>query len=450
MKLLAITVLAGLLSWPALSAEMLSKEEARADFEYLYTSLENVHPDFFRNRDRAATDALATQIESKLTAPISTWDFYRLVAPFAAGALDGHTFVRPPERFSVLSQADRIILPFDVSVTGFQITVEENYSDSDALPVGTTIDAINGHSARDIILNFRSQYADIVTKDDVYGMAFAAFLNSGFGPNTEFVIRTGDGNKVTVAGINREERTKRKEALAASKDEHTSGENYRLYFPPEKEGVAVIEVLAMEDVPAFKAFAEDAFKQLGAQAVNTLIIDFRNNYGGDSRIGDAIATYIHPSSFDDWQATIKVSDQFRSHFSEDIAADPALAKALSAPDGQLVEEPDLPTPPLKPSTDLLFGGEVYLLTSGFTYSSASMFSGIFKCADMGTIVGQATGQATNFFGELTQMTMPNSGMNFLISMKEFKAPCNVSMTEGVQPDVVLPAAEDALAHVLAQ
>ncbi|NVJ99587.1 MAG: hypothetical protein HWE25_15670 [Alphaproteobacteria bacterium] len=449
MKFATLSLIVSLVSISSHAMEpKLPPSEMLADFAELKSALEAVHPDIYRHRSEAETQAIADAIENALASTsMDKWTFYRVIAPYAAGIMDGHTFVRPPARFSEISKGQSVHLPLRIKVQGHKLFVAENLTSHDALDAGVEILSINGHAAEVIVENFRSQYADIVPKDDVYSRAFMPFLAAGFGMAESYDVQLASGITVPISGLTAEELEKARSGTQRKEAENQTP-NFRLYFPEKLADVAVIEVNLMRDAQAFNAFASDAFSQIRQRGINLLVIDFRNNEGGDSAIGDTLAHYLTSKPMREWQSLIKVSDQFKDHFADDIGDDPALQQALSAPNGSLVSEPDTTANKKRPSPGQLFDGEVRLLTSGYTYSSASMFAGIFKCDNLGVIVGQPTGQATNFFGELTQMTLSNSGLNFLVSMKEFRAPCEVSMTEGVQPDILLPNDVDALQTVL--
>ena len=66
-----------------------------------------------------------------------------------------------------------------------------------------------------------------------------------------------------------------------------------------------------------------------------------------------------------------------------------------------------------------FTGNVYLLTSHQTFSSAGSFAWAFKAFGMGTIVGEETGGMNVCFGDILPYRLPVSGLVCSISYKRF-------------------------------
>lgn len=90
-----------------------------------------------------------------------------------------------------------------------------------------------------------------------------------------------------------------------------------------------------------------------------------------------------------------------------------------------------------------FNGDVYLLTSPNTFSSANILAAVFKCYDMGTIIGEETGGVTIAFGDLIYFSLPNTGLPGICSYKKFYHPCGNPDNRGVIPDTeVIPDPED--------
>lgn len=68
---------------------------------------------------------------------------------------------------------------------------------------------------------------------------------------------------------------------------------------------------------------------------------------------------------------------------------------------------------------LRFNGNVYLLTSNYTFSSATDFAWAFKYFRTGIIVGKETGGSTVCFGDLVGQILNNTKLKFGISWKKF-------------------------------
>ena len=84
---------------------------------------------------------------------------------------------------------------------------------------------------------------------------------------------------------------------------------------------------------------------------------------------------------------------------------------------------------------LLFHGDLYLLTSARTFSSAMMFAQYVKDNRLGIIIGEAPGNDPNGYGEVSCFMLPNSGLYMQISTKRFYRADRESTDELVYPDI---------------
>ena len=85
--------------------------------------------------------------------------------------------------------------------------------------------------------------------------------------------------------------------------------------------------------------------------------------------------------------------------------------------------------------DLLFDGNLYLLTSAGTFSSAMMFAEYVKDNDLGTIIGEAPGNHPNGYGEVVYFKLPNSELFMQISTKRFYRADQECRDVLVSPDI---------------
>lgn len=100
----------------------------------------------------------------------------------------------------------------------------------------------------------------------------------------------------------------------------------------------------------------------------------------------------------------------------------------------------------KKYTELTFGGNVYVLTSSGTFSSAMMFAEYIKDNHLGTIIGEAPGNIPSGYGDITIFQLPESGLYMHVSTKKFFRADKESDDFLVSPDMECNA-EDAFAYL---
>lgn len=100
--------------------------------------------------------------------------------------------------------------------------------------------------------------------------------------------------------------------------------------------------------------------------------------------------------------------------------------------------------------ELLYDGNVYLLTSYHTFSSAMDFAQYISDNDLGTLIGEPCGNSPNSFGEISVFKCPNSEITFQVSTKSWKRIDMENTDLLLQPDILCDAneAEDKLYELI--
>ena len=95
----------------------------------------------------------------------------------------------------------------------------------------------------------------------------------------------------------------------------------------------------------------------------------------------------------------------------------------------------------------VFSGEVYVLTSHTTFSSAMLFAVTIADNGIGQIIGETPGNMPTAYGDVLSAQAPNSGLVCNMSHKRFFRPNREKDALPLMPDVEVPA-EDALSVFL--
>jgi C-terminal processing protease CtpA/Prc len=200
-----------------------------------------------------------------------------------------------------------------------------------------------------------------------------------------------------------------------------------------------IDFVAMSgNYQKFDAFLDSSFKVMRNNQINTLAIDLRRNSGGNSLLADLLLSYITKKDFSlaggrNW----KVSQQYKDYLK---ARGDTTNKYLQQKVGKVWNIGECG--PHKPmfNVDTVFTGKVYFLTGPFTFSSANMMADAAKQYNLGTIVGDSTGESTNDFGEVYVMELPNTKIKVQATTAyDIGVDCNKKHNLPVIPDVVIKA-----------
>jgi hypothetical protein len=222
-----------------------------------------------------------------------------------------------------------------------------------------------------------------------------------------------------------------------------SAESYRFFVL--KEGVGLIDFRAFENLERFQGFLRNTFLQVKTQGIRTLIIDLRDNGGGNSALGDALLEYITDQPYRQFSRfERKVSSQARTWF---LSQNGSMPWADGQEIGSIYKAEGNWH---KPATNALrFFGKVFVLIAEPTFSSAVSFAATIKDLKLGTLVGQETGGKPTDFGDYYPFKLPNTQLEAVVSTTFWVRPGGFDNRHGVFPDVNVDA-DEALDWVLKQ
>jgi hypothetical protein len=206
------------------------------------------------------------------------------------------------------------------------------------------------------------------------------------------------------------------------------------------------------DYDAFKAFLKQVFKEVKTKNVNKLIIDIRGNTGGESRLNDLLLSYLTTTPYRQSSGRYwKVSNQAKIAYQNDPIykknfGKKFLKKYEASKNSSIIESLDNELiEPQKP-TNFFSGKTCFLIGSG-TFSSANFLADAIKTYKLSTLIGSATGELTNDFGELIDFTLPNSGNYVYVSSTyDIGADGDASVYEPVSPHI--QTKRDALQYAI--
>lgn len=207
------------------------------------------------------------------------------------------------------------------------------------------------------------------------------------------------------------------------------------------------------------SFLNDVFSTIDSLGIENLVIDLRNNGGGNSTMGDILLSFCSlPDSLRYFVGSMKISDLVLKHYQMDLNT---MNEALSSDLGYEVSESELPftvkfnignSPLLKPHTleelapnaglsepPRKFDGKLILITGSQTFSSAVMFATLCHDNGLATLYGSPTGGKPSAYGEGVGFKLPNTGIRCTVSVKYFQRPdIQRDPSDSLYPDVNIP------------
>lgn len=419
---------------------MLSREQAKFDINALIYGLSEVHPNIFSVCRQVDFFREVNKTVQSLPDSISTMELFRRTAPIVAMIGDGHTNLNFPYNDVFTPELKR--MPFWVDVLSDKSIVCRSSMDS-IIPRGAKILSINGVSAEDMINSMLPYVAGEkepfkLSRVDSSFPALRHMLYPADSFNIVYLPKNEKSPKtVTYPATDFDEIKRRSPALPQS----GKGEPYSFTID-KKRNVAIMDFREFSNKSKMEVFADSMFRELRKQQIGNLIIDLRWNGGGNSVVGDILLRYISPEPFVQMdKALIRISPLTRKLMrAEDIAP---MVSFIEKTEDQYV----------KPRTEQEghYNGNVYLLTSNKTFSSAGSFAWVFKECGMGKVIGEETGGMNVCYGDVLSYRLPVSRLHCSISFKRFwQFRADENDIHGTIPDIAVPAADalDKALHII--
>ena len=172
----------------------------------------------------------------------------------------------------------------------------------------------------------------------------------------------------------------------------------------------------------YKATLRKFFKEANENNINNVILDLRVNDGGDSQVVAEFIRYFDIDDFIWYGANVRYSPDVRAITKESEFGYKHFPPYLFKNN--------------RVSAELVFKGNLFVLTNKNTFSSANMFAVIIKDNNIGKIVGESTGNKPTCYGNPLNFMMPNSEIYFRVSIKEFLRPNSKANSEdSLYPDI---------------
>lgn len=427
----------------AITARRFSPDELRADFNALTAMIEHVHPDIDAIVDVAAYARKKDEIGNSLDHPMTRVEFARLVSSINGMYQDGHTGLRRPQEEWEIAKARETVIPLRVAFDDDGVTILRAI-DLPQIPERARLVSINGVSAANLCdwltdrvsgeaLSFRRSYA-------AERFASGAWQRDLKPPFTIKWRTPNDTSEFeTIApGVNFERWESARGSLGIGA--------YRLGI----NGNVALLVINTLDAPLddFKSFLKSAFTNIKDQHVTSVVLDLRQNTGGDSRQGDLLQSFLSDEILPAIaevvvKATPEVKLRYKTLLPENFrwiplnSLVPMLRGIQSAPDNGFYRfDPDPPTPKARWfKNPLAFKGDLYVLISQVTYSSAVIFAQPFKYWRRATFIGETTGEPLRFYGDNYEFELPNTKLQASVSHKQFSLLGARDPNGGIEPDI---------------
>ncbi len=409
--------------------KLFTAAQVASDLDAIWSTLLDVGAEPFFTSDRAAVTRLYHATRLSLTGSMSVREAWVAISPVLGALNDGHVALLFPEPLN--SAALGFPLYFVLADDNTLLVVHDR---TRTVPIPSRVVSINGVSAErftSVALSAFGGQTERLHRDRIsWAGAWTAVALFGDRPPyaIDFVGPDGKARNATIS-------------TSETPAPGTASPPPYTYSTISEGTVGYINYRSCSDLQRFKMFLDETFANIRQSPVRALIIDIRKNGGGDSRLNDALWTYVSTKPFTQFGGFIeKACSRLKREYGREKYVQIYGTDAWNAPNGTILRgglnsNSDLIVPGPLP---IRYNGPVYLLISPETFSSAMSCALAAKDYGLATIVGEETAEPVNSTGEVYEETVPNTGMVANLTTKVFFAPKPHPNRQGVVPDVVVP------------
>jgi hypothetical protein len=393
------------------------------DFQIMRHALEEAHGGLYRYTKKSDMDQTFDQAYKRIDHAMTGLEFWALVAPVVAHIRDGHLFTYWPTNIPI----DRLpLFPLSVRVLNKRVFVYRDFSSDDRRLEGAELLSINDVPMKRILQKMstaltgegRSKSAVPYRignydwfKDELYGLLKiespfrVAFRNSEGKQTREIAGKTLP--ELDAAWTARDPKPEMKAHLKFQDD----GKIAVLTIRSFDEYVDSRRTLKIHD------FLQQSFEQIREKQSESLIIDVRDNGGGLDAPGAQLFSYLWDKPFEYYKDKVINAREFDFYkFAPDAKRIPA-HRVEKGTDGKFHYHGD-PGLGLQQPRQPHFGGKVFALMNGGSFSTTCEFLSMLPLHTRGVLIGEEA--AGDYFGCTcgfrVNLTLPNSRVHLPLGM----------------------------------
>lgn len=405
----------------------ISRADLISDFDGWLSLLQSQNPDLSIRANPAVLKREASRIRRSLTNPMSrreAWMHFALLNPWLA---DGHSGVLMPDYRDTLQayvSGGGKIVPIEVRFApDHSLRVFATSNGVTGIQAGDRLDAINGHSAALIVHEMlrRSPGDNIETRQAWMARRFAALYRLLYGDTGFYDV------EVTPAGSScaRQSRNAGTAILPASLQPQPAPPDlfsWRVF--DQRVGYLRVDSFAPDVRDALASAARAAFTAFRQAHIRALIIDVRENDGGDDPLWQqSLMEYL----------TDKPYSQLSSYMAMVTAAHADPGDVVGSIkrgkyDGRITPTAENP---------LRFSGPTYILIGPYSYSATIQFVVAAQDFAVAKIAGGRSGALSCQTGQVQRLPMPKTGLNAYTPAIAYTRPSGVGCRRPVRPDVAI-------------
>lgn len=406
-------------------------QELQSDFIIMRWVLEKAHPNLYGFTSKAILEKQMDSTFALLNKPMTERDFYQLIAPVFANIHCGHSILDP----SYLYQNQGKRFPLDLKFEGYRAFLRFDYTEEKSIPIGSEILKINQLDMSAIINRILPNLA----ADALHVQGKYQALDDDFQNYYDLLIAQTDTFEIEY--LNPQTSQVQKIKIPAQDSDFLRAYDKRYYQTLEKrkslefkifenEQTALLAIHSFLPVDLkyskqrFSKFIKSVFQQIQKQKIENIIIDLRENSGGEMLYANELFSYLIDKPYRflnriEVSSDKKLSQLKNSELSKTAVHNPKHVTETDS--GFIVKESYYRFLETQKPQKNNFKGKVYVLIGKKTFSAASLFASLAYTYKRAIFIGEETsGGAFGLNGgDFIDMALQNTNLVMEIPIEKW-------------------------------
>lgn len=434
-----------------------SPDQLRSDFILLKKILEANHPSLYWYTPKDSMDQYFNTAIASISDSLTHVQFKNKIASVISKIHCGHTSVRTSKEYvKAVRNLELRAFPLNIKTWKDSMVVLSNALRTDSIfKRGVIITSINGLTNRQILDSIfqvigTDGYSDNF-KSQLISFNFPAYYKSVIGLSDKYNITYIDSNGTTQAAtiLNYDVKndTLKKQPFSTKAPPTLAGRERRKMKRLSNRNLQIDTTsstaymrLTTFSYPGLDGFFRRSFKQLKQQNIQNLIIDLRENGGGEIGVAAMLERYLidHPFKNADTVAAINRSFPYGRYIHPSIVYRLAMRLLSRKENDDRFHLRFYEKHYYKPKKKLHFNNNIYFLQGGYTFSASCMLLSHLKGQKNVTIIGEETGGGSygNTAVHLPTIVLPHSHVRITLPMYRVAFDhTRIKNGRGIQPDI---------------
>ncbi len=381
--------------------------------------MEKGHSILYKFTDKPAFDQFVEAQFVKIDKPMSLAEFYRIVSPVLTKIGCGHSSLWLPKGY--WKNASAKLMPLRLVFLDGKAYAWRFYREVEGIPEGIEILSINGKPIPEILdalkanisadghMDSRKLYKINQAPSFFYGLQF------GYLKKFRFVYRLSDQGEPQSFVCDSVDLKTVEDAKAELNTTEFNPLDFTLDLEIlEQSDTAVLTIRSFvyyENPEKFNDFIDEAFAKIDKLEIKNLLLDLRNNGGGNPFCTSHLFSCLIPEPL--------------PYFAEEYGKYARLASPI-------------------PPAEKAFNGRLIVLINGGCFSSTPHLCALLKYHKIGTFVGTEAGGTYTCNGAAREIKLSHTGFIAVVNRRSFAAAVDGFPNDrGILPDhFVMPRIED--------